>query len=298
MIRCSKCDKEAIIYQRYSGQHLCRHHFTVDFETRAKRAIRKHHWIQSGDTIAVAISGGKDSSALLHFLTRTFGKRPDLRIIALTIDEGIGGYRDPEVVTRLAASMGVDCYSASFQEAYGLTMDKVVEKLGDRRSCSYCGVLRRQLLNRKARELGATRLALGFNLDDDAQSVLMNVLRGDTERLLQKMKPVPGMVPRIRPFTEIPEREVALYANLYVKDFEDAGCPYAHNALRADVRTHLNEYAYSHPATKFALVNLGEELRGLSQDPDEEFTTCESCGEPCYGGCRACQILDEVRGDG
>ncbi len=292
-MKCQKCSKEAIIFQRYSGLHLCEHHFVINFEARAKRAIRKHQWVEPGDRIAVAMSGGKDSSALLYFLVSQFGKRKDVEIFGISVDEGIGGYRDPMVPESIAASMGVSFHTVSFSEGYGLTLDEIVEQHGDAISCSYCGVLRRQLLNKTARELGATKIALGFNLDDDAQSVLMNVLRGDLERLIRPGTPVEGLVPRIRPFGELPEREVALYAHLHLSGFEEQGCPYAHNALRADVRTMLNDYSYRHPATKYALLHLGEELAGLGKGISSSLRVCERCGEPCGDVCRACQILKE-----
>jgi uncharacterized protein (TIGR00269 family) len=214
----------------------------------------------------------------------------------VTIDEGICGYRDPGVARLIAESMGVAWHTASFQDAFGITIDEIVRKRGDTLSCSYCGVLRRQILNRTARELGATKIALGFNLDDEAQSVLMNVLRGDAARLTRRQTAVEGMIPRIRPFIALPEREVALYAHLHVGGFEEAGCPYSHNAIRADVRELLNDYNYRHPATKYALVNLGEELAGTGPSLPSTMSPCPRCGEPCQPPCRVCQILDEVTG--
>ncbi|MDT8358477.1 MAG: ATP-binding protein [Methanomicrobiaceae archaeon] len=293
-MRCSRCGHEAIIYQRYSGAHLCRRHFIADFEARAKRAIRTHGWIRANDRIAVALSGGKDSSALLHFLATRFGARRDMEIMAITVDEGIRGYRDPERARGIAERYGVECLVTRFRDAYGYDIDQILERVGTERSCTFCGVLRRRLLNKTARELGATKLALGFNLDDDAQSVLMNVLRGDSERLLRPDVPVEGLVPRIRPFLHIPEREVALYACLNVEGFSDRGCPYAHNALRADVRIMLNDYHYRHPSTKFALVNLGEELAEVGGAAAPELKVCGRCGEPYFERCRACELLREA----
>lgn len=295
-MKCQKCSRDAIIYQRYSGMHLCRKHFLADFASRARKAIRKNRWIEPDDRIAVAMSGGKDSSALLHFLTTQFGKRRDLAIFGISIDEGIAGYRDLRVAEKIAESMGVSWYSVSFAEAYGITIDDIVQKRGDRLSCSFCGVLRRHLLNRTARRLGATKIALGFNLDDEAQSVLMNVLRGDLLRLMRSPAPREGMIPRIRPFAGLPEREVALYAYLNLEGFEDRGCPYSHNALRGDVRTMLNDYHYRHPATKYALVNLGVEMAALDRTERDGWKWCDRCGEPYIGQCRTCTLLDEVRG--
>ena len=292
---CSKCRRQAVLYQRYSGLHLCKAHFIADFEAKAKRAIRTHRWIVPHDRIAVALSGGKDSSALLYFMKKLVGERRDITLSAITIDEGIDGYRDNRVAARIAESIGTELIVASFQEMFGVTVDEVVRAKGDRLSCSYCGVLRRQCLNRIAKDHGITKLAFGFNLDDEAQSVLMNVLRGDADRLLRPAHPVEGLVPRIRPFISIPEREVALYAFLHVEGIEFGRCPYSHNALRADVRSVLNDYDWRHPSTKYALVNLGERLASCKGLPDTAASPCPICKEPCIGECRSCRMLAEVR---
>lgn len=291
---CSKCRRPAVVYQRYSGLHLCRMHFSADFEAKAKRAIRVHHWIAPHDRIAVAMSGGKDSSALLFFLHRLVGKRKDVELVAITIDEGIEGYRDPSIARRIAERMGVPHFTISFRDVFGITVDEIVKRKGDRLSCSYCGVLRRQCLNRAAKEHGINRLALGFNLDDEAQTVLMNVLRGDADRLLRPAEPAEGMVQRIRPFTYIPEREVALYAFYHVEGFELGRCPYAHNALRNDIRRLLNDYAWRHPSARYSLVGLGEHLARM-RSGQQAAGVCATCGEPALGPCRACRILEEMR---
>jgi len=294
-MQCSKCRRDAILFQRYSGLHLCEHHFNRDLEAKAKRTIREHRWIESGDTVAVALSGGKDSSAVLFFLHKLLSERRDVRLMAITVDEGISGYRDLERARAIADGMGVPLVTASFCDEYGITLDEIVARKGTGLSCSYCGVLRRALMNRIAREEGVTKFAYGFTLDDEAQSVLMNALRGDAGRLTRSMREVEGMVPRIKPFMRIPEREVALYAFLHVEGFDLAGCPYAGDALRGDVRGILDDYAYRHPATKYALVNLGESLREPERISGEGFRVCERCGEPCGRICRTCQVLDEMR---
>ncbi|OPX67620.1 MAG: tRNA 2-thiocytidine biosynthesis protein TtcA [Methanoregulaceae archaeon PtaB.Bin056] len=293
-MRCSKCRRPAILFQRYSGLHLCREHFLADLEAKAKRDIRVRRWVRPGDTVAVALSGGKDSTALLHFLHSLLSRRRDVQVLAITVDEGISGYRDPTEAKRIAEGLGVPHVTASFREHYGTTIDEIVAKKGDALSCSYCGVLRRHLLNVAAREQHATRLALGFNLDDEAQSVLMNVLRGDSGRLLRAPGPREGLVPRIKPFLHVPEREVALYAYLVSGRIDTGRCPYSHNALRAGVRRMLNGYAWDHPGTRHALVNLGEELSERGAAREGFVHTCERCGEPCSDVCRSCQILSEV----
>ena len=294
-MQCSKCRREAVIFQRYSGLHLCERHFLGSVEARAKRTIRHHGWIRPADTIGIALSGGKDSAALLHFLATHFSGRRDLDMLAITIDEGIAGYRDVSQAEELARRYDIPWTTASFAGEYATTIDAIVARRGDQRSCSWCGVLRRRLLNRVAREAGCTKVAFGFTLDDEAQAVMMNVLRGDTERLTTAPKPAEGMVPRIRPFEAVPGREVALYSHITVGPLADRGCPYAHNALRGDVRRLLDEYSWLHPSTKFALLGLRDDLAGCGKESAMTTVICSECGEPTFGPCRSCAVLKEVK---
>jgi len=105
------------------------------------------------------------------------------------------------------------------------------------------------------------------------------------------------MIQRIRPFREIPEREVALYAILKVGFSADTGCPYAHNALRSDVRKLLNTYAWNHPSARYSLIKTGEGLKVGYTPGSETLSRCERCGEPAGTPCRVCAICDEVRHD-
>lgn len=273
-------------------------HFIADFEAKVKKTIRQHHFIHPGDRIGVAMSGGKDSSAILAFLHRTFGERPDLSLIALTVDEGIGPGRNVPQIAQIAAEFGVSHAFTSFRAEFGFTLDQVVARKGEERSCTWCGILRRRALNRLALANGVTRLAMGFNLDDEAQSVLLNVLRGDAARLMRSGRPVEQLVPRIKPFRTVPEREVALYAQVFVPSYDRTGCPYAHNALRGEVRGLLNSYERQHPGTKYALVNLGEKIARQGTIEEKEVSLCPDCGEPCAGACRACEILRDMRESG
>jgi uncharacterized protein (TIGR00269 family) len=272
-MQCSKCRRDAVIYQRYSGLHLCEQHFNRDFEAKAKRAIRDHRWIVSGDTVAVALSGGRGSSAVLYFLHRLLHERRDVRLMAITVDEGIAGYRGPAQARSIAESIGVPRVTASFREEYGITFDEMRSRKGTNLSCSCRGVLRRALLDRLACENGVTKFACGSSLDDGARSVLECVLRGDADRLI---RPEQEAVPRIRPFMYIPEPEVTLYASLHVEGFGLADCPCVEDPLREDVRRILDDYTSRHPATKYSLVNLGEALR---EPAAEESRVCERCGE-------------------
>jgi tRNA(Ile)-lysidine synthase TilS/MesJ len=240
--------------------HLCTRHFQEDCEKKAKRAIRKHSWIHPGDRIGIAMSGGVHSTALAYFLSSLLLKRRDIDLVALTIDEGIAHYRDPARARDIAQSLGIPWYMTSVRELSGVTMNEIMRLKGELGSCSRCRLLRTHSLTVLAAEHGVTRIALGKHLDDCAGSVLRNILRGEPGRPLLQEVPGDTGIPRMAPFMDIPEREVALYATLHRSGWEPGICPYSHDTFMAEVTTRLNEYSYHHPATRYALVHLGEEL--------------------------------------
>jgi len=296
-MRCDKCGKEAVLYQDYSGKHLCRQHFIMDLEAKAKRAIRTHHWMKTGDHIAVALSGDPATSALLFFLTKLTEKRRDIRMSAITIDEGIAGFRNPVQVKRVAESRGVSWISGSFEEDYGITMDEIARRKGATHACRYCRILRHHLLNRIACGIGATKLALGTSLDDGAQDVLSEVLCGNAEQLFVTHRTRPGIVLQIRPFMDVPAQELRLYAAIHsdkLPDGEDLSvqCPYASTVAERDIHAMLEEYTQNHPATKHALVNIRENLSRTPCTAADSIPTCPRCGEPGTGSCRHCGMMD------
>ena len=89
-MQCSKCHRDAIVFQSYSGLHLCDQHLIADVEAKAKKMIRAQGWLRPGDHIAVLLSGDQSSSALLYFLKKLTAHRRDIRISAITIDNGTG----------------------------------------------------------------------------------------------------------------------------------------------------------------------------------------------------------------
>jgi tRNA(Ile)-lysidine synthase TilS/MesJ len=257
---CDKCRRPAIIYQRYSGMHLCTRHFQEDWEKKAKRTIRKHTWIHPGDRIGIAISGGIHSTALACFLSSVFLQRRDIDLIALTIDAGIPGDRDPVRARDLAQSLGIPWYMTSCQDVSGDTLGRCLQYGEGKVSRSGRGLLPVQGLAALAAEHGVTRVALGCHLDDCSVSVLLNFLAGEPCRpLLHDFTEGIG-IPWMAPLKDIPGREVSLYATLCRPGYEPGLGSYSRDAFREDLETRLNEYSDHHPATPYALVHLGEEL--------------------------------------
>jgi predicted PP-loop superfamily ATPase len=184
-INCDKCGRYPIFYRRpYEGIVLCRRCFKDSIERKVRRTISKYKMFSPTDHIGVAVSGGKDSLTLLYILRKIEEGYPEARITALAVDEGIKGYR--EEALRLAesftAKIGVNLRTISFKELYGKTMDEMVNALGLRFPCSCCGVLRRKALIELASRIGVDKIATAHNLDDEAQTVILN---SDTWRSLK-----------------------------------------------------------------------------------------------------------------
>src|SRR5438128_5848335 len=164
-------------------------------------------------------------------------------------------------------------------------MDEVVTLDPEAVPCRSRGRVRREALNRAAREVEADYVATGLNLDDTAQSILMNVARGDIEKLA-RMGPhetrQPGLVPRIQPLRMIPEKEVYLYALLSGVEFHDATCPYAERAQRGRFRDILHRLEEESPGTRHAIVSGYDQMRPLLQAkyPPAPLNARPRCGEP------------------
>ena len=293
-MKCQRCSKNAVAYQKYSNAHLCKPHFIEDVERKIKRDIRKFKMVEKGDRIAVALSGGKDSIALLYIMHKIFQKRPDIELSAITIDEGIHGYRKHTLshAVKLTGELGIHHTIRSFDDEFGTTLDKLIEK-NEAAACTLCGVLRKNLLNKAARELGADKLATGHNLDDEAQTILMNYLRGDVDRMKRMSGAMqPGMVLRIKPLRSIPEKEVALFGFLNNLPVSTDECPYAGGALRNEIREMLNNYEVKHPGTKYSLLGGFEAISHVLRAPDTQIVQCKKCGEPSSEAlCKTCRLL-------
>ncbi len=297
-MQCDRCRREAIIFQPYSGKNLCKEHFLADAEAKAKRTIRSHQWLRPGDHIAVALSGDKKSSALLFFLKKLTGKRRDIRVSAIFIDEGIGGYRDSSRAREVAGRLETKCHTGSLQEEFGITVDSLAKKKGGNSVCTWCRTLRDTLLVRIASELGATTIAKGRSLDETALSTVEFMLKGEPEQIVSSCRGVPDGISWIYPFSHIPADEVDLYADLQGVGFPATGCPYGKTPFHLDVKTMLDEYTANHPSTRYAVVNLGETLAGHATSAGGKILTCRQCGSVITGNCRTCEIRDEVKNRG
>jgi uncharacterized protein (TIGR00269 family) len=305
--KCSACKRKgAFLNRTYSGERLCKKCFAESVEDKVRATISKYRMLSFNDRVAIAVSGGKDSISLLQILAKMERKYPRASLVAVTVDEGICGYRDEalKIAEENCKLLEIEHHMVSFKHLFGFTLDEIVQRIRTRNNeltpCAFCGVLRRKALNVAALEVKANKIATGHTLDDEVQTSLLNIFHGDIAKLSAE-KPItdtihPKLVQKVKPFCEIPERESALYA--YVKDinFQSTPCPYAGEAMRNDIRNLLNAIEERHAGTKFTVFKSMEKLRpALKILEKSEFQECKECGDPAAGNlCMACQLLKQV----
>lgn len=276
---------------------LCAPCFTATFEAEVAHTVTSTSLFHPGERVAIGASGGKDSCVLAAVL-KTLNERHDwqLDLVLLSVDEGIQGYRDHslDAVRRNAEELGLPLHIVSYEQLYGWSMDQVVAQIGKKGNCTYCGVFRRQALDRGAAQLGVRHVVTGHNADDVAETVLMNLLRGDMPRLSRATsiitstpatatdKPLvqlqngdaesdtPGNgtvgitnVKRSKPLMYAYEKEIVLYAHHKKLDYFSTECIYSPEAFRGSARTLIKNLERIRPESILDVVKSGIDMAML-----------------------------------
>ncbi len=292
---CSVCREGRVVYFRvYSGERLCRSCFVKTFEKRVVRTIGRYKLFNPDDRIAVAVSGGKDSLSLLYVLKKIEKRFPRASLLAVTVDEGIEGYRDEalDYVEEVTRMLEVPLYKTSFEELFGKSLSEIVASKQFRASglaaCSVCGPLRRRAINIAAKRAGATVIATAHTLDDVVQTYFLKAFRGELGTSEIGLRLEGPFIPRVAPFRLTPEREVVFYAYLHNIPFQSQVCPNAADSMRNMIRRFLAEFEERYPGALFAALKSFEKTTPLGKKMQR---VCSNCGEPSSRMlCRVCEL--------
>ncbi|XXG95675.1 cytosolic thiouridylase subunit Ctu1 [Hypoxylon texense] len=281
---CALCKTErALIKRPKNHQKLCKGCFIQIFEDEVHHTIISSNLFFPGERVAIGASGGKDSTVLASVL-KTLNERHNygVDLVLLSIDEGIKGYRDDslETVKRNAVQYDMPLKIVGYGELYGWTMDQVVETIGKKGNCTYCGVFRRQALDRGAKMLGIKHVVTGHNADDVAETVLMNLLRGDLPRLSRSTSIVTGSdaseVKRSKPLKYSYEKEIVLYAHHKKLDYFSTECIYSPEAFRGSARSLIKNLEKVRPSAILDVVRSGEDMARLVPGATPDSCRCDS----------------------
>ncbi|KAL0347457.1 UNVERIFIED_CONTAM: Cytoplasmic tRNA 2-thiolation protein 1 [Sesamum calycinum] len=286
---CTVCnERRAALKRPKTLEQICKECFYAVFEDEIHRVIVDNHLFKPGERIAIGASGGKDSTVLAYVLSELNIRHGyGLDLFLLSIDEGITGYRDDslETVKRNEIQYGLPLKVVSYKELYGWTMDEIVKLIGLKNNCTFCGVFRRQALDRGAALLKVDKLVTGHNADDIAETVLLNILRGDIARLSRCTSITTGEdgpIPRCKPFKYTYEKEIVIYP-----------CIYSPNAYRGFAREFIKDLERIRPRAILDIIKSGEDFRISTSTKMPEQGNCERCGYiSSQKWCKACVLLE------
>lgn len=311
MVKCYGCPARGIIRRPKTGQPVCRECFFAVFEEEIHQTITEGRLFRPGMRVAIAASGGKDSTVLAYIMKLLNDRHGyGLDLFLLSVDEGIRGYRDDSLATvaRNRDDYGLPLKVVSYRQLYGWTMDEIVARVGRKGNCTFCGVFRRQALDRGAALLGVDAIVTGHNADDLAETVLMNLLRGDISRLgrctnISTFDDQQGdgdhfqTVPRSKPLKHTYEKEIVMYAYFRRLLYFSTECTYAPNAYRGHARAFLKDLEAVKPAVILDIVRSGEAFSTTNGDPKDLRSPqhCQRCGYISSNTlCKACLLLADL----
>jgi uncharacterized protein (TIGR00269 family) len=305
-LKCSKCGGTAVINMRQHRLRLCAEHFVAWFVAMTQRAIDDFRMFTPADRVLVAVSGGKDSLALWDVLL-TLGYQAEGMYISLGIDEGIG-YSDKslEMCRKFIAEHHPEARLQVVDVGleYGQTIPQLARtrRRGRGKPCALCGLVKRHIMNRAARDGGFVAMATGHNLDDEVAVLMQNTLHwqaGYLARQAPVLEERDGLARKVKPFVRLYEREAAAYALVRGIDYIYDECPFAKGSTTNFYKELLNQLELNSPGAKqqFYLQFLRARDAGtiaFAEAEQAKLRPCRRCGQPTTAGdlCAFCRLWE------
>ena len=268
-MRCVRCGSEA--FERFRGKIYCRECLIIKYDGAVESSVRRYRMIKNGERVLAAVSGGKDSIAMLSAL-KSLSKKLNFELSALFIDLGIGEYsrKSGDTARTLCREYGIDLHIVKIAD-HGFTMSDVSGKI-----CSVCGNVKRYLMNRFARENGFDSIATGHCGEDILSNFFKNLYSGNiqwSEKQKPRLEGYDRMVARIRPLYEMSERENMLYVLAKDLPFVEDECPHAPSTTWKEL---VYEIERKVPGFR---VSVLRNLARKKKIDKEEYRYCRICGE-------------------
>lgn len=264
-------------------------------EKEVKKTIERYSLIKKGEKIAVALSGGKDSTSVLYIL-----KKLGYNVEGLMIDLNLGNWSEvhKKNMKQFCLELNVPLHIFDLKKEFGHGICFIKQVVKDKKNlsgCTVCGVIKRWILNKKAKELNADKIATGHNLDDECQTILMNFLKGNLYLGLNSTPATGvktrGFSQRIKPLFFIPENKVRAYAKKMQFPILYDRCPCAIGTYRVETRAWLSDIL---DKDKLKIVNNFQKIIPKLRDKKSfgEVRSCKICGEPSRKDiCNACEMF-------
>ena len=297
-MRCIKCRNKASVELRRHHSAFCSIHYLEFFRNQVARNIKRLRMFSHQDRILTPVSGGKDSLALWDILLGA-----GYSVAGLYIHLGIGDYsaKSAQKCQAFARERQAQLIEIDLEQEYGLgvpSLSKTIRRV----PCSGCGLNKRYLFNRVALEQGFSVVATGHNLDDEAATLLGNLLHWQHSALARQSPVLESthskLVKRAKPLYTLTERETASYCLLRGIDFIEEECPNAagaHSLLYKDV---LNRIEIESPGSKQQFLQgfLDQLQPRLQIDERPQLRECALCGQTTTNEvCSFCRMWNRAR---
>jgi len=297
-MKCTRCKAPAVVALPSHNAAFCPECFLDFFSKQVDKGIREHGLMTKQDKVLVALSGGKDSLALMLELGRQ-----GYDVTGLHVDLGI-----PESSPIARGVVERFCEKYEFplivrdMVKEGLPIPEVKAKLR-RPICSACGKIKRYFFNQTAREGGFNVLATGHNLDDEVARLTSNTLRWDRAYLSDQgpmLEASDGFTKKVKPFWRVTEFETANYAFLMGIENHYAPCPYSTGASFSTLKSMWLELEDKMPGRKMdfyhGFLERGKPaFQQVEQEDSEILSPCVRCGYPTSAEvCGVCRIREAI----
>jgi uncharacterized protein (TIGR00269 family) len=276
----------------------------MTIEQKVKQTLAKIK-LNKREKILVALSGGKDSSVVAYLL-----KKLGYNIEGIHINLHMGDYSGKclEATKGLCDKLGIRLHIYDIKSEMGSSMCYIRSaiqtqkngkgKVNGLKNCAICGVIKKWILNKRARELNAKKIATGHHLNDEVQTFLLNIFKGSLElnsntgAITRNIETdsTGKFITRIKPLFYISEEEIRGYAKKMKLPVVYEKCPCAVDSYRIQIRDFIN--SLSKKEKENMMKNFEEVLKRIQKEKKDHVKYCRICGEPARNNvCRKCQLM-------
>ncbi len=297
-VKCSVCkEKNAVVHLEFSSMYYCEDCYTQYFIRKVEGTVKKYKMLEHVDKVLIAVSGGKDSAALLAALTE-LNYRVD--VIPFHIDLGIPGYSEQcrKAVEELCKRFRLKPLIFKL-ETEGFTMADIAKRY--RKPCSPCGIIKRYWMNRVSLERGVDMVLTGHNLDDTVEVLFQAYLTGSVQTIAKtkpKLERMGDLVSRAKPLIRYTDLETLYFSSINELPFAVAECPYAKGSRSLRRKKLIEKIIREIPNFKHTLLSTHLKtfqplLEGKTKLPP--LRKCIKCGMSASAEvCSYCKLKERI----
>lgn len=297
-LRCSLCNKEAVVSLSTFRLKLCGEHFSEHLVNRVKRTILRYKLIEEGEKILVAISGGKDSATLLHILHK-LSNELNFEVYGFHFNIGVKDFSEKSEVAAVSLfkALEIKYKVVKAKDIFGLSVPEISKKI-KKPVCSTCGLIKRYVMNYTAFYSNFDKIATGHNLDDIFSYIVKSFIVQDIGQLNRISVFIPTfdkLIARIKPLAEVSENESLTYATINKLPVAQASCPFKNNSgLEFKIKHSFLDPNYKYYPIKINLVRNHSKLNLRKSN----LARCRYCGISTNSEvCSFCKLLLKLNFD-